>query len=178
MDEIPLASGATRQPRLEVPREGSDSGQVRSIRVYRWEAPIEALARYYIQHLGGRRDGELDSAAVQPGETGPISYHLTFHSLVDQCADSAAGSAAGAKSCTVWRRGKDKKRVLDNGRLGYAPQLWIERVTFRWFSRDAQGDLVQWRVDLTDSGLSEDWKDYRPNTQLTIETVQRKRSVR
>jgi hypothetical protein len=177
-ENIPIASGATRQPRLELPAGGSESGQVRSVRVYRWDAPIELLAGYYLQHLSGRRDVALDTAALHPGEATPISYHLTFHSLEDQCADSAAGIGAGGQACTVWKRGKDKKRVLVNGRLPYAPDLWIERVTFRWFRRDAQGDLVQSRVDLSDSGLSENWKRYEPNTQLTIESVQLKRSLR
>jgi hypothetical protein len=175
--EIPIVTGATRQPRLELPAGGSESGQVRSIRVYRWEAPIEILARYYLQHLGGRRDAVLDTAALHPGETTPISYHLTFHSLEDECADSAAGIPAGGKACTVWKRGKDKKRALVNSRLGYEPELWVERLTFRWFSRDPGGDLVEWRVELSDSGLSENWKHYLPNAQLTIESVQLKRSV-
>ena len=176
--EIPIATGAVRQPRLEVTSGGSDSGHVRLIRVYRWDAPIEPLARYYLQHLNGRRDVALDSAAVQAGETSPISYHLTFHSLEDQCADSATGSAAGGKACKLWKRGKDKQRVLVNGRLGYVPHLWIERVTFTWFSREPQGDLVEWRVELSDSGLSENWKHYAPNAQLTIESVQLTPSVR
>ncbi len=176
--DIPIVPGAVRQPRLELPGGGSDSGQVRLMRVYRWNAPIEPLTRYYLQQLGGRRDVALDTAAVQPGETTPISYHLTFHSLEDECADSAAGSAAGGTACRVWKRGKDKKRALVNSRLGYAPLLWIERVTFRWFSRDAGGDLVQWRVDLSDVGLSEDWKRYALKTQLTIESVQLKRGLR
>src|SRR6267378_1149407 len=102
--EIPIVTAATLQPRLELAAGGSESWQVRSIRVYRWEAPIEILARYYLQHLGGRRDAVLDTAALHTGETTPISYDLTFQSLEDECADSAAGTAAGGKACTVWKR--------------------------------------------------------------------------
>jgi hypothetical protein len=174
--EIPIALGAVRQPRLEVPGRGSEGLQVQFIRVYRWEAPIEPVARFYLRQLGGERDVALDTAALRPGETTPISYHLTFHTFEDQCADSTAGITTEGKGCKVWRRAKDKRRALVNARLGYAPGLWIERVTFRWFSRDAQGDLVQWRVELSDSGLKETWKEYEPNAQLTVETAQLKRS--
>jgi len=51
------------------------------------------------------------------------------------------------------------------------PGLWIERATFTWFSRATQGDLVRWRVELNDAGLSDDWQRYTPAAQLTVERV-------
>ena len=170
--EVPIAPGAVRQPQLELQGGQPEGGDARSIRVYRVRAPLEWLFKYYLRRFGGARDAELDTASVRPGDATPMSYHLTFHSFEDQCADSAAGAAApGAPAaCKVWRRGKDKKRAL-GGRIGYEPEIWIERATLSWFSRDAQGGLVRWRLELGDAGLSADWKQYRLGTLLTVERV-------
>jgi hypothetical protein len=179
---IPLAPGAKRQPQLELQAGGSEGGDTRAIRVYRWADTMEPMFKYYLRRLGGIRDAALDTASLaslRPGETTAISYHLAFHSFADQCADSAAGAAAGGRgpaACKAWRRAKDKQRALD-GRLGLEPGLWIERATFSWFSRGTEGDLVRWRLELSDSGLSDDWQHYTPSTQLTVERVLLKRSA-
>jgi len=169
---VPLASGARRQPLLEQQAGGSEAGGGRSIRVYRWASPIEPLVRYYIQALDARRDITPDSALQRPGETSRISYHLDFYSFEDECAD--AGAAAGGQpppsppaTCKTWRRGKNKARAL-NFRLGYEVGVWVERTTFRWFSRDSAGAVLRWRAELRDVGLSNDWNHYVPNTQLTV----------
>jgi hypothetical protein len=181
-DEIPLATGAMRQPDLESQAGGPDARDTRSIRVYRWTAPTEVLLRFYIRKLGGIRDGALDTASLaslRPGETTPISYRLAFFSLDDQCADPGAGAAAGGAApaaCKVWRRGKDKRRAL-GGHLGLEPGLWLERATFTWVSRGAQGDLNRWQLELSDVGVSNNWQHWKPLTQLTVERVQLKGSA-
>jgi hypothetical protein len=165
---IPLPEGAVERPDLE--QQATVSGvEGRSVLVYRWDAPIEPIVRYYIQHLGGDRDGELDTASVRPGGTSGISYHLAFYDLADQCADSAAGAAGAAGGpCKHWKRATDLRRTLNNGRLGIAPGVWVQRLTFRWFSRDDRGVLTQWTTELFDSGVTDDWKHYVPATDLTI----------
>jgi len=174
--EIPLPSGAQRQPQLEPRPGGSEGGDTRSIRVYRWAAPTEPVLRFYLLRLSANRDVALDTASLaslRPGQTSPISYHLAFHSFEDQCADSAGGASTGGaapKACKVRRRAKDKQRAL-GGRLGLEPGLWVERATFTWFSRDTGGELIRWRLELRDSGLSNNWQHYTPSTQLTIERV-------
>ena len=176
---IPIAPGARRQPQLELQAGGSEGGDARSIRVYRWDGPMEVLFRYYLRRLSADRDAALDTASLKPGDTTAISYHLAFHSFEDQCADSAAGAAAGREApaaCKVWRRGKNKRRAL-GGRIGLEPGGWIERATFTWFSRGTEGDLVRWRVELYDSGLSDNWQHWMPGTQLTIERMLLKRSA-
>jgi hypothetical protein len=181
-DEIPLATGAMRQPDLKPQTGGPEEGDTRSIRVYRWTAPTEILLKFYIRKLGGIQDGTLDTASLaslRPGETTPISYHLAFVSFEDHCADADAGAAAGGTApaaCKVWRRGKDKRRAL-GGHLGLEPGRWIERATFSWFTRGTEGDLNRWQLELSDLGLSNNWQHWRPLTQLTIERVQLKRSA-
>ncbi len=160
---IPLPSHVRRQPLL--PQVGSEGGETRSLRVYRWDGPIDVLFRWYLGRLRGQRQAAVDTAYLRPDESTPVKYDLAFHSFEDQCADSAAPA-----TCTVWRRAKDKRRTL-NRAVGLEPGLWIERATFTWFSRATQGDLVQWRVELNDAGLSDDWQRYTPAAQLTVERV-------
>jgi hypothetical protein len=181
-DDIPLATGAVRDPDLELQAGGPAEGETRSIRVYHWTAPAEILLRFYIRKLGGIREGVLDTASVtslRPGETTPISYHLAFFSFEDQCTDSNGGAATGGAdpaTCKARRRGKDKRRAL-GGHVALDPGLWLERGTFRWFSRGPEGDLTRWQVELSDLGLSKNWQHWKPWTQLTIEKVQLKRSA-
>ena len=50
-----------------------------------------------------------------------VSSHVTEHSFVDECADSGASvrpDSATPPPCKKWRRGLDKKRALQNSRLG------------------------------------------------------------
>lgn len=164
---IPLEPGGFRRPDLELER----GGEGREVVVYRWDSPMEPLARYYITQLGGTKDAPLDSAAVRPGKTTSISYHLTFWAVQDECADSAA--APTGAPCKHWRRGKDLWRALNN-RQGFVPGVYLERVTFTWFSRDAQGVLTRWTAEVFDSGVSKDWTHYLPTVDLTIESEQLK----
>jgi len=176
--EVPLATGSQRQLQLEPLSGGTGGVEERSTRVYHWPGPIEPLFDFYRRRLGGGRDIALDTASVPRGEATPVSHHLEFHTFADSCADPATGTAAGGETpatCKAWRRGKDKMRAL-NGRIGLAPTAWIERATFNWFSRDMQGDLVRWRVELRDTGLSANWQHYMPSSQITIERAQLKRS--
>jgi hypothetical protein len=166
---IPVVSGAIERADLEQQARAT-AGEGRSIWIYRWDAPVEPIARYYIDQLGGQRDAALDTSAVHPGEPGVVSYHLTIYTFVDQCIDSA-GTVGGASAapCKHWRRAKDLSRALNNGRYGLTPGAWLQRATWQWFSRDSQGALTHWTVELLDSGMTDDWKHYTPATDLTIE---------
>jgi hypothetical protein len=181
-EDIPLATGAQRQPDLERQAGAPGEGEARSIRVYQWTAPTEILLKFYIRKLGGIREGTLDTASLaslQAGESTPISYHLTFFNFDDECYDSETGATAGGAdpaTCKSRRRGKDKRRAL-GGHVALDPDLWIDRAVFRWFSRSPEGDLDRWQVELRDIGLSKNWQHWRPLTQLTIEKVKLKRNA-
>lgn len=128
---------------------------------------MEPLVRFYIQRLGGERDGDLDSTSVRLGSVSNIVYHIQFWTFADECADSTPPPAGGA--CVHWRRAKDLKRGLNN-RLPLAPGAWVQHVIFRWFSRDAQGALTRWTADVFDSGVTPDWRHYEPTADLIIES--------
>lgn len=170
---IPLADGAMRRRDLEHKLEAA-AGDGRTVVVYRWEGPMEPLVRYYIQHLAGERDADVDSSSVRPGGVSTMSYHLEFYTLEDQCADStAAPAAATAAPCTHWKRAKDLKRSLLN-RLPMAPGAWVRHCVFTWFSRDDSGTLTRWSADVFDSGLTDDWRHYMPKADLIIESQELK----
>ena len=121
----------------------------------------------------GTRDLALDSADLEPGEGTRVSHHLVFHTFGDACADSAAGASTpseAAATCRVWRRGKDKERALHT-RVGLEPNLWIERVTFTWFVRELNGVWTRWQLELKDTGLSNNWKRYELQAQITVRKV-------
>jgi hypothetical protein len=179
-DDFPLATGAVRDPNVEPQAGGPEGGDARSIRVYHWTAPAEILLKFYIRKLGGIREGVLDTASLAslgPGETTPISYHLAFMPFEDECVESGAGAGGrDPATCKAWRRAKDKRRAL-GGHVALDPGLWLDRATFRWFSRGADSVLSRWRVELSDQGLSKNWQHWKPWTELTIERVQLKRSA-
>jgi hypothetical protein len=84
----------------------------------------------------------------------------------------AAPSAGTA--CQRWRRGKDKRRALEDSRIGYEQghwPKWVETATFTWLRREPNGDVVRFRVELRDAGVSPDWKRHIPLAQLLIEGV-------
>jgi hypothetical protein len=158
---IPLAPDGNRRFDIEQQLGG---GAI----VFQWDSPMEMMTRYYISHFGGDRDAKLDSSKVHGGQTSSVSYHVTYYTVADQCGDS--GWTTG-DPCHYWRRGKDLHEVLTR-RAYYTPGIWVQGVTFTWYSRDANGVLTRWTAKLVDSGLSDDWRTYLPNTQLVIQHEQ------
>ena len=161
---IPLATGARRFPKLEVQPPGSTGEYF----LYRWEAPMELLAKYYIGKMGGDRDGVLDSTSLRPGGFSGVSYHMTFYDMYDdQCTDSIPPGADTAALCKHWRRAKDLRWALTE-RLGISPGVYLQRVVWIWYGRDKDGVLTRWTAELFDQGIGSDWKSYRVVTQLTV----------
>jgi hypothetical protein len=161
---IPLPEGGRRQRDLERQREAA-AGPGHMFLIYRWEGPIEPVARFYIQRMGAERDGDLDSTSVRPGGTSNLVYHLQFWTFEDECADSVAPGAA----CAHWKHAKDLKRDVGL-RLPLAPGAWVEHCTFHWFSEDTTGAVSRWTLDVFDSGVTPDWKHYEPSVELIIES--------
>jgi hypothetical protein len=136
------------------------------------------LLGWYLRRLNGLspvRDGPLDTAGVRMGDPNvrpPMSYHIRFHTFEDQCADSGEAQPAlidAVRLCKRWKRGFEKRRTLDNNRVGYELGVWIDRATLTWFTRDSTGGLVRRQIELRDTGLSDDWKRYTLVTQITLE---------
>jgi len=164
---IPLPEGAFRRPDLEQAAGPINGG---SVVIYHWEAPMEMMVNYYLQHFGGERDRDLNEAATRPGYTTSISYHLFFYTFADQCADSAATTPdANSAPCKHWLRAKDLSQVLHR-RADWSPGLWVQRLVFTWYQRDLKGPLTRWTATVFDSGLSPDWKSYMPTTELIIKS--------
>jgi hypothetical protein len=170
---VPIPSPSVRLPKVEAQLGGGEGAGALSVRVYRSEAPLEMLFRWYQRSLLATRDIELDSASMEPGDVTRVGYHLFYHAIKDECADSAAAAPAPSQApptCKVWRLGKDKERSLHN-RMGLAPDEWIERATFTWFGRALNGVWTRWQLELQDTGLSKDWKRYELKSQIIVRKV-------
>lgn len=169
---MPLPPGTIRERGLE-PAAGADEGpDGRMLQVYRVGAPVEMLLGWYQRRLSPTADAVQDTARLRPGDATLISYHLTYHSFDDQCADTgASASAAGdaPPACKRWRRGVDKRRALDNSRIGFGGGKWIERFTLTWFSRGGKGELVRRQIEVRDAGLSDNWQHDRLRSLITLE---------
>lgn len=169
---LPLPETSRHLRKLEPPPDGSG----RIFQVWSVGAPPEMMMRWYLRtlnRLSPGKDRELDTANVILGDTRPpMTYHFTFHKFDDECMDAGATSVTPGDttgSCTRWRLGKQKYRTLDNNRVSFELGEWIERVTFMWYVREPSGELVRRRIELRDTGLSDDWKRYTLVTQITLE---------
>jgi hypothetical protein len=142
--------------------------------VYRSTAPVEMLLGWYQRRMTALVDVALDTVDLQAGEVTQVSSHIVEHKFEDECADSVGSvlPAFGSNPpCKKWRRGIDKKRALQNSRLGIREGVWIERFIIKWYSRDANGDLVRRQIIVRDAGLSANWQHDQLRSEITLERV-------
>ena len=162
---LPLPETSRHLRKLEPPPDGSG----RIFEVWTVGAPPEMMLGWYLRKLNRLspvKNGELDTANVIMGDTRPpMSYKITFHPFEDECMDSTATK----ETCTKWKLGTLKRRTLDNNRVSFELGEWIERVVFTWYVRELNGELIRRRIELRDTGLSDDWKRYTLVTQITLE---------
>jgi hypothetical protein len=163
-EQIPVIPGSRHDTKAEAllpPASGSPS-----VRLYRIEASIEEVFKWYRFQLNGNSGEPVDSPTVRVTGLTPVSYDVTFYTFRDECADSAP-----AADCQVWRRGRDKRRALGLSRLPWDTGQWIEHAKFTWFCRDPDGSLRRMRVEIRDMGLKPNWKYYTPLGQVRLESV-------
>jgi len=177
IDEIYVIQGSQRDAKAEALLQADGVAGARALRVYRVPGSIEQLVRYYAKRLVARPDVDPDTIhapVIQPwpaSGTTPVIYHVAFHTFDDECMDAAP--SAGTE-CQRWRRGKDKRRALEDSRIGYEQghwPKWVEAATFTWLRREPNGDVVRFRVEVRDAGLTQDWKHHAPMAQLIVEGV-------
>jgi hypothetical protein len=171
---MPLPETSVRQRQLEPPPGAVASGGM--YEVWRVAAPPELLLQWYMRSLNRLspiKDGVLDTANIIMGDTRPpMTYHITLHTFKDKCADPVETTPASTDpptACKRWNLGKEKRRILDNNRVGYEWGEWIQKITFTWFIRELNGALVRRQIELLDTGLSNDWKRYTLVTQITLQ---------
>ncbi len=171
-EQIPVIPGSRHDTKAEALLPPA-SGSLRT-RLYRIEASIEEVFKWYHYHLGGDSGEPLDSPTVRVTGLTPVRYHIVFYTYEDVCADSTpptAPDSGPAIPCRVWRRGKDKRRALGLSRLPWDTGQWIENATFTWFCRDPDGSLRRMRVEIQDIGLKLNWKNYGPLGRVRLESV-------
>lgn len=175
-EQIPILKGSVRDTKAEAQLEVAGAAGARYLRVYRIDASMELVVRWYLSRLGRSPGAVLDTASLEPGKTTPISYRLNQHSFVDECVDEAGRAVVpdSGAACQIWRRGRDKRATLAGYRSQHEGGGWIEQALFNWVSRELNGDWVHWQVEIRDVGLSTDWKRHQPKVRLTVETVVRR----
>lgn len=167
---MPLPETSRRMRKLEPPPVPG-----RMYEVWRVGAPPEMLLGWYLRRLNNLspiKGGTLDTADVRLGDARPaMAYTITLHNFEDRCTDppdSTLSSDDPNSGCRHWNRGKEKKRILDNNRVGYEWGEWIDRVNFVWMEREATGAITRREIELSDVGLADDWKRYTLVTQITL----------
>lgn len=168
--------GASREKGAET----SDGSNGRWFQVYRSSAPVEMLLGWYQRKMTPGADIALDTVDLEAGEVTLTSSHVTEHSFDDECADTAAAvlPAFGSNPpCKKWRRGVDKRRALQNSRLGIREGVWIDHFTITWYSRDTNGDLVRRQIVVRDAGLTANWQHDQLRSQITLERVTRPKAA-
>jgi hypothetical protein len=174
---MPLPSGVNRDKAAEAAAGGAGDGtDGRLLQMFRVGAPIEMLIPWYLRQMSPYEDSPLDTTRLQPGESTPMSYHITYHAWKDQCmdpADTAAESdSAGSdpsQPCKRWRRGIDKQRALNNSRVSLPGGRWVKRFTITWFTRGAGGEMTRRQIELRDAGLADNWQHDYLKTLITLE---------
>jgi hypothetical protein len=166
---IPVVPGARHDLKAEALLPPS-ADSAHHLRLYRIEASIEEIFKWYLFRLGGDAGDVVDSPTVRVAGITPITYHITFHNYRDECADSnrVASAPGDTVGCQTWRRGKDKRRSLSMSRLPWDASQWIADAVFTWFCRDDDGALRRMRVEIRDIGLKPNWKYYTPLGQIRI----------
>jgi hypothetical protein len=163
--QIPVIPGSRHDVKAESLLAAANGAP--NTRVYRIEASIEEVFKWYRYQLAGNSGDPVDSPTVHITGLTPVTYHINFYTYDDACADSTGS----APPCREWRRGKDKRRALGLSRLPWDTGQWIENAMFTWFCRDPDGALRRMRVEIRDIGLKPNWKYYHPLGLVRIENV-------
>ncbi len=170
---IPIYSGAVAdknaKAQLEAEQKDTPEGLLlglgltlssKSLNVYSCSSPVEEVFRFYLEKLGAKQLTEsVYPLDLEPGETTPVDYHLSFHEL-RETVDSSSG--------TVLYPGKLIKKTLTANRKPYQPDKWVQWVSFEWSVREKNGDLTGYALIVDDRSFSEDFKSYKTRTWIQI----------
>ena len=172
---MPLPETSRRMRNLE-PKAGSEGPNVQVHEVWQVGAPPEMLLSWYLRRLNWlspNKDRVLDTSEVRAADTRPpMTYHITFHTFDDECRDpgwTPPPPDSPPPPCKVWRLGREKRRVLENNRVGFEQSVWIDSVTFMWMTRELSGEILRRTIVLRDAGITDDWKRYNLVSQITLE---------
>jgi hypothetical protein len=169
--QMPLPPGVIREKKLEgqaAPGEGTRQ----LFQIYRVGAPTEMVFSWYKKKIGFTDDAIVDTAYLRPGESTSPRSRVTYYSFTDECMDAGVSQSLAWDTmlpCKHWRRGIEKRRALDNSRVGITGEGWIERFTLTWFTRGDQGELLRREIEVRDTGLANNWQHDFLRSQITLE---------
>ena len=188
--ETPIYPGAVRDAALEARRQaerkeeaeeerasrareramdGTPSARAlsSSIKVYRVNASVEDVMRFYRQRLDGKTEygDEMDSRNLAPGQTTPVVYGLVFYE--DQIGGGIDQNTEGFE-CFGRAEASVEVRPLMAARAPAEPGKWIAEASWWWFAKNLKGNPMYFRVGLLDVGISKDCKSWSPRTLIEV----------
>lgn len=132
----------------------------KSFKVYSCSAPAEEVFRFYLQKLSAKHViDSIDPFDLEPGETSPVDYGLSFHELRD-FRDSSSGK--------VFISGKQVRNTLAAKRKPYQSEKWVKWADFQWSVREKNGDLSAYFLTVDDRSFSKDYKTYKTKTWIEV----------
>ena len=170
LDEIPLYPGAKRDQEaerdyLEYNEYYGNDLIFREVRMYKVEAIIDDLAKFYLEYLQPKRGWpERDPEELEPGESMGPWYDPYFYQPVifEQQYEYDTLIQDGK-----WIRSAFEARPQWEGE----EDLWLSNMGFQWVTKDEDNNLITHSIGLEDVGY--DWRkriDYR-STMLLLETT-------
>ncbi len=166
---VPVYAGATRQPDREA---GQAAAPGSDVRVYRVQAPIEDVVKFYQQRLGAREvrtEGERDRARdayerLGAGQATGAIFLPTFVDLTPaHFAETAAAGEDPARLAAAVRAAYTGKRAP------FRPDTRIASVIFEWGASPAAGRRHEFYLSVEDVGA---WQiresEYQHESEITV----------
>ena len=168
LDQIPVYPGAARQPEREA--ELALPGEEEGVRVYRVQAGVEDIVRFYQQRLSAReihaeedrQQAYADNVAV--GRVSPVLFMVDSVDLSTVTGpDEWEGGGRTAEQLAAMRA------AYARARTPFRPDTWLLGAYFEWAVREAEyrgTDLSLGVQDVTDVAITD--PSYHNVTELTI----------
>lgn len=167
LDQVPLYPGATRQP----VREAEEADQPGTVRVYRVNAGIEDVVRFYQQRLQSREitsDAVRERAAAEPerlavGQTTGVWLDLVSVDLTPSALAEAAGGDRSPEQLAAAMRA-----AYSRARQPFHPGVWLESADLSWQSRSSATQWQEFNIGIEDV---EAWELLEPSYHNETEIV-------
>ena len=176
LDKIPVFPGAVRD--VEAEREAAAEDRETRARaapglaqgrreehVYRVEASVEAVVRFYVERLKPREIRTVEehgawsngTEALRPGQTSPLIVEVSVLDFREMSEE----------------RDEDEKLIrarYERARPPYEPGVWLDGANFQWVHTVADGSQLHFAVDVDDAWENHPPGDprYRNRTSLLI----------
>lgn len=137
------------------------------VKAYEVAAPLEDVYAFYFAKLGGTEqwnDENTSDSNLKPGKASPTLLEKSEHEFDTPLIDPRDGNKeipGSVKRATLKR----------SARKPFSGDSWLEHAGFHWSTREANGDVSDSFVTITDEGLANDWSSWSPRTRILISRI-------